>query len=189
MCFPAAIPIATALLTVGTAYVQGENIKNAAEASAQGMEQQAAIDRLQAADASSRGDRESEAQTWRTRAIQGQQRAAIAAQGIDPGFGTPSEILGETAYFGEQEQQAIRLNAAREAWGFNANARQSENVASNTRWQGKANKNATILGGLAQGAGQLYSGGAFSSAGYQTQPTIGPVTRQTIRIPQSGPRY
>lgn len=133
------------------------------------------------------GDRESEQQTARTRIIQGQQRAAIAASGVDAGIGTPTELLGETAYFGEQEQQAIRQNAARNAWGFNANAIQSSNAARNARWQGKAGANATILGGLASAGAGLYSSGAFS-AGSQSA-NIGPVTRQRINIPQSAYQF
>jgi hypothetical protein len=116
----------------------------------------AQLARNQAADAAAQGDLESERSAWRTRAIEGQQRAAIAAQGIDSEFGTPQELLGETAMFGEMEQQQIRLDAARKAWGFNADARNTENQNRASRFATKSKNNATILGGLMQ-AGNSYA--------------------------------
>lgn len=113
----------------------------------------AKLARQQAADAMAQGDRESERSTWRTRAIEGQQRAAIAASGLDAEFGTPAEILGETALFGEMEQQQIRLDAARRAWGFNADATNTENQNRADRFGTKSRNTATILGGLSDAAG------------------------------------
>lgn len=136
----------------------------------------AQLARNQAADAAAMGDLESERSTWRTRAMEGAQRAAIAAQGIDSEFGTPQELLGETALFGEMEQQQIRLDAARRAWGFNADARNTENQNRASRFATKSKNNATIIGGLMQ-AGGAVGGGGFGGGG---STSIGPVQKQML---------
>lgn len=189
MCDPTG-GVATGVLiaaTLGTALYTADVQKKQGEANAQGLEQQAKIDAMSKADALAMGDRDTERMLWRTRQALGQQRAAIAANGIDPTTGTASELLGETAMFGEIEQQDARLNAARQAWGYDVSAANNRYGADMARWSGKANSNATILGGIAQsvnlGAGQ-WGGGTGTS--YRSNPGyIGPVTRQQIRIPTS----
>lgn len=129
--------------------------KKAGEANQQVAENNARLAADDAAAAQAMGDRESQQQTWRTRAIMGQQRAAIAANGIDAGIGTPAEILGETALFGEVDQQAIRLNTARTAWGFNSQVRNIQNQAGIDRFNTKSKGTATILSGLSNMAGAV----------------------------------
>lgn len=109
------------------------------------------------------GDLESERETWRTRAIEGEQRAAIAANGLDSQLGTPNELLGETAMFGEMNQQQIRLDAARKAWGFNADARNTENQNRADRFASKGRNQATIMGALASSAKTAGNAGYFGS--------------------------
>lgn len=158
MCDPSG-GIATAALiaaTVGTAVYSADVQKKQAEANAQGMEQQARIAEMGKADVLAQGDRETERMLWRTRQALGTQRAAIAGQGIDPTLGTPSELLGETSLFGEIEQQDARLQAARQAWGYDVDAANNRYGADLQRWSGKANANATILGGLANAGSMAY---------------------------------
>lgn len=119
------------------------------------MENNARADRDAAANAQAMGDRESQQQTWRTRQVLGAQRAAIAANGIDSQIGTPAEILGETALFGEVDQQAIRLNTAQNAWGWRAKAASGGNQARQTRWAGRSQATGTLLGGLSSAAGSV----------------------------------
>lgn len=183
MCEP--VTITAAAVAIGTALYSADVQKKGAEAQAQGMEQQARIAEMGKADAMAQGDRETERMLWRTRAALGQQRAAIGSAGVDPTLGTPSELLGETALFGEIEQQDARLNAARAAWGYDVDAANSRYGADLSRWQGKAQANTTILGGLASAA-QLGAGAWGKTAANQS---IGPVTRQRIAIPQSTYRF
>lgn len=122
--------------------------KKAGEANQKIADNNARLAADDAAAAQALGDRESQQQTWRTRAIMGQQRAAIAANGIDSAIGTPADILGETALFGEVDQQSIRLNTARTAWGFNSQARNIQNQAGIDRFNTKSKGNATILSGI-----------------------------------------
>lgn len=118
--------------------------------------------------------RESQLLTNRTRQIAGQQRAAIAAQGIDSQIGTPAEILGETALFGAADQQTLRANAARQAWGFNAQQTMLGNQAKIAKWSSRQQAAGTIL----STAASAYGGGGFASAGSG----IGGVQRQSIPI-------
>lgn len=159
MCEPITISTgvawALAATTVATGLYAADAQRKAGEANAKIEENNAALARGQAADAQAMGDRESEQQAWRTRALIGQQRAAIASSGVDADIGTPAEILGETAMFGEVDQQTIRLNAARNAWGFNAQAQNALNRGQQAKWQGKTQANTTILGSLSSAAGTV----------------------------------
>lgn len=139
---------ATAAVTAAATYVSYDANKKAAEANAQIAENNARLAEADAATARALGDRESQQQTWRMRALEGQQRAAIAASGIDAQIGTPLELLGESAMFGEVDQQAIRLNAARQAWGFNAQARSTRNQSRVDRYSARQQRTGTILSGL-----------------------------------------
>lgn len=138
----------------------------------------AQLARNQAADAMAQGDLESERELWRTRALEGQQRAAIAANGLDSELGTPAELLGETAMFGEVAQQDIRLNAARRAWGFQADATNTENQNRASRFGTKARNTGTVLGALSQAAGAVGGAGGFGGGG--SGANIGPVQKQVL---------
>jgi hypothetical protein len=165
MCYAAAIPWVVGALTVGTAVVSANNQRQEGKANAAIAEQNAKALNKQADAARAAGDRESELQLWRTRQQIGEQQAAQAASGIDTGYGTPVDILGETAMFGAIEQQDIRLRAAQQAYGFDANAVNERNRGAQTLWAGKQGAKATLLGGLASAGTGLYNAGAFSTGG------------------------
>jgi hypothetical protein len=138
--------------TVATGLYTADVQKKQGQAQAEIDENNARLAQAEADNANAQATRESEQQAWRTRALIGQQRAAIAANNIDPTLGTPSEILGETAMFGEVDQQTIRQNAARQAWGFNAQATNYRNQGGLARWGGNQQAKGTILGSLASAA-------------------------------------
>ncbi|MCF8533393.1 MAG: hypothetical protein K9G48_10355 [Reyranella sp.] len=68
-----------------------------------------------AQDAERRGAVEEERQRRKTSLLLGTQQARFAAQGSDL-EGSPLDLLGDTAAFGEQDALSIRYQAAREAW-------------------------------------------------------------------------
>lgn len=160
MCNPPALMI---VATMATAAYTADVQRQAGKANAQIAENNAALARADADATNAAATRESEQQTWRTRQIIGQQRAAIAAANVDPTLGTPADILGETAMLGEVDQQTIRMNAARTAWGLDMQARNFQNQGSLARWQGNAQARGTILGGLMQSGNIAY--GAWGSGG------------------------
>lgn len=183
MCLPAAaaaaIPWVTAALTVGTGIAMADQQRQQGKAAAEMSEAQARVDQVAAADARALGDRETERMLWRTRQALGQQRAAIAAAGVAGDYGTPLELLGETAAFGEMERQDARLTAARQAWGYEVSATNNRNTGAFQKWNGKQQAIGTVLGSLGQ-AGQFTYGNTArgGSAG------IGPVQREAITMPR-----
>ena len=164
MCNPA-IAMMAVTLAMGAAQAGAQRAEGAYEAAVAKDNQKLA--NAQAEQANAIGAREMEQQSWRTRALIGQQRAAIAANNLDPTLGTPLDILGETAAFGEIDQQNIRLNAAQEAWGRKVEATNYGNAAAMAKWKGNTSANLTILGSLgkafSQGAGSFGGGGGASS--------------------------
>lgn len=187
MCAPAAIPVAMQWIMAGVTVAGGVMAADAqrqeGKFNAAVAENNQRIAVAQAEDANRQGARESEQALWRTRIAIGAQRAAIAANNVDPTMGTPAEILGQTAMFGEVDQQNIRANAARAAWGYNAQATNFGNQASLTRWSSRTGARMTILGSLAR-AGQQMSGGFGGGGG--TGGSIGPVQREAIPVTRTG---
>ena len=90
----------------------------------------------QAADAAVRGDLAANRYAAGTRALVGSQRAALAAQGVDLGSGTPLALQEDTARMGAIDAMTIRNNARREALGFTQEA-------ANYRTQGELAQRAT----------------------------------------------
>jgi len=162
VCNPAIALLATTLVT--GAY-QADVQRKQGQASAQVAENNAVLAQQEADASNALATREMEQQAWRTRIALGQQRAAIAANNIDPTLGTPAEILGETALFGEVDQQTIRMNAARQAWGFNAQAQNQRTQGELARWSGNAQATGTILGSLASAASMGFGGIGGAGAG------------------------
>jgi hypothetical protein len=117
-------------------------------------------------DAIRRGFEEEERFALGVRQLKGSQRAGYAAQGIDVDEGSPLDVYADTEYTASQDLMTIRVNAAREAWGFQVDAedaRMQERAlrklstleAENTRRVGRADAVSTRLGGQsAQAAGR-----------------------------------
>lgn len=175
MCEPTTIALIATTVIAG-AY-QANVQRQEGKANAAVAENNARLAESDADASNAMATRESEQQAWRTRSLIGQQRAAIAANNLDPTFGTPSELMGEAAMFGEVDQQTTRMNAARQAWGFNAQAQNFRTQGSLSRWGGRAQATGTILGSLASaasmGAGAM--SGRAASAGRVGSRTTGTV--------------
>lgn len=171
MCAVAAIPVALQWIMAGVTVASGVMAADAQrqegkiEAAVAENNQRIAV--AQADESNALATREMEQAAWRTRAMMGQQRAAFAANNVDPTMGTPADILGETAMFGEVDQQNVRLNAARQAWGYQSDALNYGNQASFARWKGNTQSKVTILGALGQ-AGQQ-AAGAWGGGGGATK--------------------
>lgn len=57
-------------------------------------------------------------QELKTASVMGDQRAALAANGVDLGEGSPNEILATTKFMGTRDSLQLRDNAARTAWAY-----------------------------------------------------------------------
>lgn len=106
---------------IGTAIVSALVSANAARVQAQTNQAIARnnqqIAEAQAQDAQRRGEIEAQQAQRRARQVAGQQRATMSARGLDIGEGTPGELIDQTEFFGMQDAQTARFNAAKEAWG------------------------------------------------------------------------
>jgi hypothetical protein len=61
-------------------------------------------------------------QRFKTAAVLGSQRAALASQGGDVDSGSPLDIQADTARAGEYDAQTVRNNAAVKAYGYRVQA-------------------------------------------------------------------
>lgn len=93
---------------------------------------------LQAQDALARGDQQAALTGAQTRRTVGYQKAAAAANGVDPGTGSALDTEASTTAVGAQDAATIRANAMREAWGLTTqadlDAAASRSEATATRW-------------------------------------------------------
>jgi hypothetical protein len=69
----------------------------------------------------------------KTAALMADQKAVAAANGVDVGSGSPTEIMASSKYLGERDALTIRDNAARQAWAYRQQARGFRNEASMDR--------------------------------------------------------
>lgn len=99
---------------------------------------------LQARDAMARGEFSAQQREIQTNRTIGAQRAGEAASGIDANSGTAVDVQADEAKFGAMDAQQIRNNAAREAWGYTAQAGIGQITAANEA-QGIRNQSYSTL--------------------------------------------
>jgi hypothetical protein len=96
------------------------------------------------------------------------QTVAYGAAGVDAGVGSPLDVLNDTSLMTEQDAQMHRLNASREAWGYESQATSMRKQAKNTRDAGVWGAFGDILGGAAKMAD---IGSRSALGGVSGQPT------------------
>lgn len=118
-----------------------------------------------AKDAIERGANEEQRKRQQVAQLSGQQRAAMAANGVDLNFGSPLNTLVDTAVLGELDALTIRTNANRQAYDFKvdavnkrASAEMSRLSADSAETGGWLNAAGTILGGGTKAYGSYKSG-------------------------------
>lgn len=172
MCDPLSLTIAaTAVAALGQgvsaigAHQQGKYEAKVAGANAK-------AESARAADAINRGSEESRRYQRRLAQEMGQQNAALAANGIDIGFGTAADVRGDTAMLGREDVITINENARREAMGFDINAMNfgAEQQSAKRRARGALYKGGfdivgTVLGG-AQQFGKISSARSAGGSGW-----------------------
>lgn len=119
-------------------------------------------------DAMQRGQIEERNAARRQSALIGAQRAAMAANGIDLGFGSAADTLGDTAMLAQEDRGTIRENTRREMMGYDINA-------ANYAMKEKAAKSAAsgaLVSGLLQ-IGSTIAGGAQRFGGIKASQAAG----------------
>lgn len=130
-------------LAVGVSGFRSE--KQAGDYNSQIAAQNAALADQSAADAKQRGEIEARKHSLKVRAMIGDQRASMAAQGVNVNSGSSLDITSDTANWGAYDAETIRANAAREAWGFNVQATNYRNNARLSRMTSNSRASNTLL--------------------------------------------
>lgn len=149
----------------GYSQIQAGNAQAAAaQYNAQVAEMNATLADRAAKNALERGAAEEQRKRMEVASIQGRQRAAMAANGVDLTFGSPLDTLVDTAMMGELDALTIRQNSAREAYdyetqgvNYRADATLSRMNASSARSGGYLGAIGSVLGGGARAYGQYRS--------------------------------
>lgn len=110
-----------AIIVMGVAAAAGAvGARNQAKANQQVAQNNAAIAEMQAQDAEIRGEKAAQQVRRNTSQMVGTQRAVMAARGLDLAEGTPADIIDQTDFFGQVDEQTTRNNAKKEAWNARA---------------------------------------------------------------------
>ena len=162
MCdFGIALGLAAAGLGAVGQVQQANAAAAAARFNAQVAEMNARISDDNAQDALERGADEEQMHRRRVAEIQSRKLAGMAANGVDPGFGSPLQDLVDTRFLGDVDAMNIRSNAARENHNYRIQATNQRAQAEIYRMEGRSAR----TGGYLSAFGTLLSGGADA---YQT---------------------
>jgi hypothetical protein len=165
MCWVAAIPYALAALSAYSSYSGQNQAKQQGEYQAKVANNNATVSQWQADDAKARGDTAAANVRRQYAAMEGSQAATFASRGIDISEGSPNAILNDTSYFGQVDQNTVRANAAREAWGYKTRGQNFE--AEGMFAQAGADARNPAMSGAAAGVSSYFgaSGGFGFGAG------------------------
>lgn len=137
----------TGLTAVG-AYNQSQAAKAAAEANAKTAE-------IQAQDAQRRGEQDVQELQRRAAAYRSSQRTAMAAKGLDLGYGTAADLQDQVDFFSQADAATARTNARKEAWSARSQGANFQREAAASRpWLAGGS---TLLAGAGQVADRWYS--------------------------------
>ena len=125
---------------------QARNARAQADAQASALEANARNAQILGHDAIERGGQE-ELRLRRSLAqVAGNQTVQAANSGIDINSGSVRDARNASVSEGEHDAEAIRFNAARERWGYQAQANNLNNQAAYARAAGRAASNNILFG-------------------------------------------
>lgn len=163
-----ALTVGSTLMGAAGQIQQGQATAAAQRYNAQVQEMNATLADRRAKDALERGKVEEQRKRQQVAGLLGQQKAAMAANGVDLSFGSPLDTIKDSAIMGEMDALTIRTNFAREAYDYRvdavnkrAGASMSRAAADNAITGSYLNAGGTILGGAGR-AYQGYKTGSYS---------------------------
>jgi len=112
------------------AYNQAQAQKSSLEAQAQVEANNATLAGWQADDAIARGETAAASVQMQGDQVKGQARVALAANGVDLGYGSALQAITDTDYATAVDVNQTRANASREAWGYRTQQRQATDRSS-----------------------------------------------------------
>lgn len=120
------------------------------------------IAKQQRTDALNRGELEAQKAMQEQAQLFGQQRAALAASGVEVTQGSALDILASTRFLGKQDVATIQSNAAREAWGYSISAANYAAETTLQRWR-ENQASPALQGALVAGTSLLSSASTYLS--------------------------
>ncbi len=154
MCEPVTLAIAATAVSAAGSIVSGVNQSNQMRYGARVAEANAAMDRAAAQDAIDRGAKEEQRQYRKNAQVQGQQRVALAANGLEVDFGSAGDIQDDAKMIGWEDASTIRQNAIREAKGYEISAANNVDKAASSR----AGAKAAVIGSVFDAGSTILSG-------------------------------
>jgi len=149
-----ALTLGSTLLGAAGQVQQAKATAEANKYNAQVAEMNAQIADKQAKDAIERGKQEEQQKRLQTAQLEGRQRTAIAANGVDLTFGSPLDTIVDTAKMGEIDALNVRTNAYREAYGYKM---QGTNQLANAKLD-RMHADAAVKGGYLEAFGTVLGG-------------------------------
>lgn len=109
------------------------------------------------------GQAEAEQARMRQSQVLGEQRAALAANGVAADSGSALDQLATTRFLGGQDVATIQSNAARQAWGYEVQGSNYRAQSNLDKWQAD-NTNPAGIGAMAAGGSLLSSASMYAAA-------------------------
>lgn len=125
---------------------QGQAASAAGKYNAQVADMNAKLADRRSRDAIERGQDEEQRKRLATSRMIGQQKAGMAANGVDLSFGSPLDTIVDTSVLGELDALTIRSNAYRESYDYQVDAVNKRAGANMERMKAKSALTAGYLG-------------------------------------------
>ena len=154
----------SALMTGYSTYSQANAQQQAAKYQSQVNANNAIIAGQQRSAAIQQGQIETENNQLQQAQILGQQKATLAANGVDLSSGSAVDQLATTRFLGAQAINAIQANAARAAWGYQVQAGSEQGQSALSAWQANSN-NPLALASFASATSLLNSASHYRTTG------------------------
>lgn len=165
MCEPTTLAIASMVASGVSAYQGSEARKAAGEYDAAVARNNAQVSKWKASDAEDRATTQAMNIGRQVNDTRGKQSAALAANGLDLGFGSAAGSLEKTDYFGLMDQKTAIENGNNEAWGYR---QQASNYETQAKWS----------------SSKASAENPFMSAGLSMLGAAGNVATKWAKVPQ-----
>lgn len=166
MGLSASVGASSALSTFSSAYAQSEALRAKSEFDSIQSEGQRRLSELMAEDTLKRGYFEANQERKAARVALSEQRAAVAASGVQVDYGTAADITRETSLQGFLNADTIESNAWRQAWGYKVQGTTIKSQAEFNALASKREAQNTLVTGAFRGFNSG-SSSAFQVASYR----------------------
>lgn len=164
-----ALMATAAVVAAGTSLANGYAQQQAALGNAAAQkgtaDVNARLSTVAADDAIARGEKDAAKIKANARRITGSQRAAMAAQGLDPDVGSGLDLQTDTAVLSSADAATVRNNAWREAWGYRVEAVNATAAGRYAEISGNAAARASILTGSLEATRYGLQAGYYAKGG------------------------